>query len=89
MKLLTRMLRFLARGLRAAGLLSTPLPRTPEPPPTGRRMDIPLEALVSAGSPALRLSTEEQTPAGRLSPAEQRIWEDMVAGLTGLPPNGE
>jgi len=92
MKLLTIVARFLLRGLRNSGLLTTPLPPPPPAPPSPpakQRGDLPLEALVSAGSPALLLDGGEQTPAGRLSPAEQQIWDDVVAGLTGHGPGGE
>ena len=77
MNILGRILGFLLRGLRHSGLMTTPLP------PIEESCDaLPLETFASAGSPAL-LCLGKLFPDVRLSPAEERIWNELVAVLTG------
>ncbi len=84
MKILGRILGFLLRGLRHSGLMSTPLPPIEE-----ACNPLPLEALASAGSPALLLPFGKRFPDIRLSAAEERIWNELVDVLTGRRSSGD
>ncbi|HEV3171570.1 MAG TPA: hypothetical protein VGZ32_14565 [Actinocrinis sp.] len=74
--------KFLWRGLRNSAFFTTPLP------PADQIREILLgarERLV----PALVPGIGEQASASRLTPAQQQIWEDLVASLTGRSSGSE
>jgi hypothetical protein len=68
--------KFLLRGLRNSAFFTTPLP------PADQIREILLGARERL-APALVPGSREQTGASRLTPAQQRIWEELVASLTG------
>ena len=73
--------RFLLRGLRNSAFFTTPLP------PADQICEILLgarECLV----PALVSGSGEQASSVRLTPAQQQVWEELVASLTGRGSGG-
>ncbi len=84
MKILGRILGFLLRGLRHSGLMTTQVPPLEEP-----CEPLSLDALASVGSPALLLPLDRRFPDIRLSPAEERIWNELVEALTGRRSSGD
>jgi hypothetical protein len=85
MKILRWTLEFLLRGLRFSGLLAFHVPQ-----PADRDGHTAAGALAGPGPTALLLPVgTAQAYDGRLSPAEERIWSDLVAGLTGRASSGE
>ena len=85
MKILRLTLEFLLHGLRFAGL---PLFHIPLPVDHDEHADP--GALAGSGRTAVvLLPVGTQAADGSLSPAEERIWSDLVAGLTGRASSGE
>jgi hypothetical protein len=84
MKILKWTLECFLRGLRFSGLLTFHVP-----PPVLERDFVECGLLVDSGPPAVLLPVGTQASDGRLSPAEERIWSELVAGLTGRGPSGE
>lgn len=68
--------KFLLRGLRNSAFFTTPLPPDQMLEVVTRRVREHLVPVLVSGS-------GEQSGTTRLTPAQQRIWEDLVASLTG------
>jgi len=74
--------KFLLRGLRNSAFFTTPLP-------PDQMLEVVTRRVRERIVPALVPGSGEQTVPVRLSPAQQRVWEDLVASLTGRSSGGE
>jgi hypothetical protein len=90
MKILRWTLEFLLHGLRFSGLPTYHVPLPLDHDDRTARDRTARDALAGPGrTEVVLLPVGTQSFDGLLSPAEERIWSDLVAGLTGRASSGE